>query len=409
MKKIRFVAQPFGDGRDLRDFIHEVAEEPLLTRLDVVVAWAKRSGLSRLKRDLETIGTRGAETRIIVGIDEGGATRQGLELARALFGTVHVFHDRSGRTFHPKVYLARGDTSARLMVGSHNLTAGGVYFNYEAGLEAELELPDDAGLLASVQEYIDRLHADTQLCLELTDDVMTELLTNPRYRIQNEDARGRPAAENKPEELDSDVDVDDEEAAGAPSIFGASAESKRPDPGTGSLIKKAVAKKAGGAPPAPQVPQHPMHGVVVKRWFKALSASDAQHPPKAGSNVTGVLRLVQAGHAIDQTRYFRHDLFVALPWAGTPKARGLFEQTVVPFEVVIGGTSLGTHNLRVDDAAYREAGQGNHTSVLHWDGLGPTLAASDYTDHYVVLERRADGTYRLELTPNDPGAAAFIA
>ena len=148
MKKIRFVAQPFGDGRDLRDFIHEVAEEPLLTRLDVVVAWAKRSGLSRLKRDLETIGTRGAETRIIVGIDEGGATRQGLELARALFGTVHVFHDRSGRTFHPKVYLARGDTSARLMVGSHNLTAGGVYFNYEAGLEAELELPDDAGLLA---------------------------------------------------------------------------------------------------------------------------------------------------------------------------------------------------------------------------------------------------------------------
>lgn len=409
--QVRFVAQPFADGRDLRDFVSTVGADEDLMQLDVVVAWAKRSGLSRLQPHLETIRGRGGQTRLIVGIDEGGATRQGLELAKALFDSVHVFHDRSGRTFHPKVYLAAGAASARLLVGSHNATAGGVYFNYEAGVESELTLPDDQALLESVRDYLARLYGDADLCRELTDAVLAEILGNPRYRIGDEDARRRAAPPlNEPEELDADVDVADgaPPAGATPSIFGTSAEPKRTDPGAVGAVTKAVpvtnAAAGGAPPPAPPPPPAP----VQKRWFKRLSASDAQHPPTAGSNVTGVLRLVQAGHAINQTNYFRHDFFAPLPWAGTPKPRGLFEQTVVPFDVVVAGAHLGIQNLRVDDAAYREAGQGNHTSVLHWDGLTATLIGADHTGDYVVLERLADGSYRLEITPQDPGAAAFI-
>jgi hypothetical protein len=432
--EVRFVAQPFAEGRDLRDFLTTVGADVDLMQLDVVVAWAKRSGLSRLQPHLETIHDRGGQMRLVVGIDEGGATRQGLELARVLFDSVHVFHDRSGRTFHPKVYLAAGSASARLLVGSHNATAGGVYFNYEAGVESELSLPDDEALLQSVRQYLARLYADTDLCKELTDAVFAEMLGNPRYRIGDEDARRRAATPtNEPEELDADVDLADgaTPAGAAPSIFGTSAEPKRSDPGAVAATKKAAAKTVAhaakttapatkaapakttasatkaapvGAPPVPSAPP----AAVQKRWFKRLSASDAQHPPTAGSNVTGVLRLVQAGHAINQTNYFRHDFFAPLPWAGTPKPRGLLEQTVVPFDVVIAGASLGTHNLRVDDAAYREAGQGNHTSVLHWDSLAAALAGADHTDDYVVLERLVDGSYRLEITASDPGPAAFM-
>ncbi len=425
MAHVRFVAQPFADGADLRDFVSAVADDPSLTHLDVVVAWAKRSGLSRVREQLEEIRARPSDTRIIVGIDEGGATHQGLELARELFDAVHVFHDRSGRTFHPKVYLAWGEESARLLVGSQNATAGGVYFNYEAGIDAELILPEDEALLTSVQDYVARLYAEGGLCKELTDAVLAEMVANPRYRIGNEDDRHRPAPPGAPEELDAEVDVDAvaAPAAATPSIFGGSTEPKRPDPGVVGPTKQAAAKKAaaskkatpakkaapvkkaaavgGGAPPAAPVAVH-------KRWFKRLSASDAQHPPTAGSNVTGVLRLVQAGHAINQTNYFRHDFFAPLPWAETPKPRGLFEQTVVPFDVVVAGVHLGVRNLRVDDAAYREAGQGNHTSVLHWDGLTATLAGTDHGGDFVVLERLADGSYRLEITPHDPSPGSFI-
>ncbi|MGQ0824221.1 MAG: phospholipase D family protein [Actinomycetota bacterium] len=416
----RFIAQPFADDRDLRDFMNAIAADDDLTHLDVVVAWAKRSGLSRLRKDLEAIGARAGETRLIVGIDEGGATRQGLELARELFDVVHVFHDRGGGTFHPKVYAARGESAARLLVGSHNATAGGVYFNHEAGIECLLTLPDDAVLLDSVTHYVDRLYADTAVCMELTDDLLAELIANPRYRVRDEDTHPRPTGTNAPEELDDSVDIEDapEPPGASPSVFGRSAEQRKKDPGTG-LPKKAAAKATGAtkkaaAPPpsagsAPPAPTPLPAAVAVKRWFKRLASSDAQHPPGGQSNVTGVLRLVQAGHPIDQTSYFRQDFFAPLPWAATPKPRGLFEQTVVPFAVRLNGADAGMHNLRVDDAAYREAGQGNHTSVLHWDGLGPTLAATDYTGNFVVLERLADGTYRLEITPHDPGAAAFIA
>jgi hypothetical protein len=413
---LQFVAQPFAGGRNLADFIETVASDPDLDNLDIVVAWAKKSGLNRLRGHLETIRNEAGHTRLIVGIDEGGATRQGLALARELFDSVLVLHDREGRTFHPKVYVGWGKSAARILVGSHNATAGGIYFNYEAGLECHLKLPDDAPLLNAFHRYIDRLRTDTSVCKELTDALFAELVSNPRYRVGDEDTRHARSTE-APEELDAAVDVEtDPDPLGArPSIFGRSTEPKRPDPG-GSRSAGAVGKKAGTAKKvASGVTSSTAGGVAASavavdmRWFKRLASSDAQHPPKAGSNVTGVLRLVQAGHPIDQTNYFRHNFFASLPWAGTPKPRGVLEQTVVPFSVVLNGVNLGVHNLRVDNAAYREAGQRNHTSVLHWDDLGPTLAAVDYTGHFVVLERLTDGSYRLEVTPTDPGPAAFLS
>jgi HKD family nuclease len=185
--KVKFSAQPFADGTDLRDFLIDAlrgGEEH--SSLTAVVAWAKRSGLSRLAPFLQDFRARGGTTRLIVGIDEGGATRQGLTLARELFSTVHIFHERTARTFHPKIYLATSDISARLLVGSNNLTAGGLFYNYEAGLwcDLDLTLAEDAELAESVQTYIARLYDDESVCLDLTDELLTTLIRNPEYRVE---------------------------------------------------------------------------------------------------------------------------------------------------------------------------------------------------------------------------------
>lgn len=416
---VSFVAQPFADGRDLRDFLEAVAAEPAINELDVVVAWAKRSGLRRVRTQLEVVRDRPGTTRLIVGIDEGGATRQGLELACEIFSTVHVFHDNSWRTFHPKIYLGVGADRARLLVGSNNLTAGGVFYNYEAALECVLSLPADQGLVDEVRAYIDRLYTDANVCKPLDDDLLAELINNPRYRVRDEDASktasGQGPDDDEPPE-DVDLEAGDPEPAPG-SIFGKSAESKRADPMPAAAKKAAVAKKAPAAKKAAPVqgaakkagvPGGPIAG-VAKRWFKKLSASDARHPPSATSHVTGVLRLVQAGHPINQTNYFRAGFFANRPWTGTPRPRGLFEETTVPFRVVVNGIDHGVHTLRVDHAPWREAGQGNHTTVLHWDDVAAILDATDHTGDYVILERLTDGSFRLEITPTDPGAAAFIA
>lgn len=405
---VSFVAQPFADGRDLRDFLDALAGDAAINELDVVVAWAKRSGLRRVRTQLEAVRDRPGTTRLIVGIDEGGATRQGLELAREIFSSVHVFHDNSWRTFHPKIYLAVGGDRARLLVGSNNLTAGGVFFNYEAALECVLTLPADQGLVDEVRDHIDRLYADAEVCKPLDAALLDELINNPRYRVRDEDASktaGQAVAEG---ELPEDVDLEPDAPEPAPeSVFGKSAEAKRGDPQpTSSVAKKAAPVKAAatktGGPGAPAPG-------VAKRWFKKLSASDARHPPSATSHVTGVLRLVQAGHPINQTDYFRADFFADRPWTGTTRPRGLFEETTVPFHVVVSGVDYGIRTLRVDHAPWREAAQGNHTTVLHWDDVAAILDATDHTGHHVILERLTDGSFRLEITPTDPGAAAFIA
>jgi len=67
------------------------------------------------------------------------------------------------------------------------------------------------------------------------------------------------------------------------------------------------------------------------------------------------------------------------------------------------GKGVGTIPLRVDHAAYRVADQRNVPTVLQWGkALGATLRRRDYAGTYVVLEKLADGSYRLELTADEP-------
>ena len=224
----RLVAQPYADGFSLYDFLGKVAGDPCLDNLMVVVAWARRSGLSRIGKYLEDMRTRRCKTRLIVGIGEGGATTQGLKLARQLFDIVHVFHEEVGSTFHPKLYFAWGDDSARFMVGSHNLTGGGVFGNFEVGLDCQLTPLEDLPLINSIHGYLNRLYTDIDVCHELTEEFLDLLMNNAgRYRIEDEDLF-RPMKE-----------VSDQTRGGLPdslaettALFGRSRERRKPDPGS---------------------------------------------------------------------------------------------------------------------------------------------------------------------------------
>ena len=83
---------------------------------------------------------RGGRVEIVAGIDQGITTKQGLELAMRYSTEAYVFSNPIA-TFHPKVYLFEiPQRRAVAFVGSSNLTAGGLYTNYEASLGVELDL-----------------------------------------------------------------------------------------------------------------------------------------------------------------------------------------------------------------------------------------------------------------------------
>src|SRR5207244_1363722 len=55
--------------------------------------------------------------------------------------------------------------------------------------------------------------------------------------------------------------------------------------------------------------------------------------------------------------------------------------------VRIGRRHLGIHNLTVDHAASRVAGQGNSPTWLNWSSLGSEIARGNYVGWYLLLER----------------------
>src|SRR4051794_19699736 len=103
--EVSFIGQPFPDAEQLGACISQALNAGDRDAAWIVTAWGKRSGLSRIADDLEAFRARGGRADIILGVDEGGATREGLELALDLFDSVLVFHDPGTRTFHPKVYV----------------------------------------------------------------------------------------------------------------------------------------------------------------------------------------------------------------------------------------------------------------------------------------------------------------
>ncbi|GHB48239.1 hypothetical protein GCM10010347_17570 [Streptomyces cirratus] len=356
-----------------------------------------------MQGDFRAFRDRGNKITAVVGISEGGATRQGLHLVHKLCDASHVFHE-TGRTFHPKIYFFTGPDDWSVFIGSNNLTAGGVFWNYEAAVEisGSFGSPDDVALAGQFTGLFDELLRDSEVCKPLDDALIKLLIESPVYRIGDEirmAGRRRSAAART--------------GAGEP-VFGRSRHTKTPDPGKPG---KNSTKVSSGAPKdhvghvddvnyvnyvddQPAMPSE----LLSHSWFKKMSASDAQRPPKAESKTTGNLRLSQAQHPIDQKTYFRKVFFADAQWEAKENARGVQEKAKVPFEVVIGAQSLGVHEIVIDHADYRIAGQGNVPTWLHWgEALTAHLKAHDHTGHYVTIETFEDGSRRLTISADPIG------
>ena len=99
-----------------------------------LVAFASRDAVSALSSYINDSKQRGCSIKIIVGIDQGGTSRQALEEIAALNVSSYIFHlDTPGNSviFHPKIYLFEGSGQYAALIGSNNLTANGLSRNAE--------------------------------------------------------------------------------------------------------------------------------------------------------------------------------------------------------------------------------------------------------------------------------------
>lgn len=397
----RFVGQPFGEHLNLVDFI-EHATNQQLSQLRIAVAWAKRSGLGRIWDTLEDFRSAGGHVQLIIGVSEGGATKEGLELALDGADESFVFHDPR-RTFHPKVYFGSSDQERSLLVGSSNLTAGGLSWNYEASVWLDWAKGENDDLDVAVTGWFERLLGEPNACLPLTKDLIDQMSNSGDIVIGTE-ARARRAQKKR---SDTPEDTDSSVTTTVNGLFQPILVGLRKLPG---LSKKLAPITQPAAPPVvagtgplatntPTTagdPPLPLDD-VVRRWFKEMDHTAAQQVKSATSNPTGNLRLSQEDVAINHKVYFRDDFFGGLPW--TPSDGKASEQeVVVRFHAWVDGQDLGEQDLRLSHDPRRIAGQGNVPTVLHWGPLGPILRGTNYIGFYVTLERVLGGRFNLVIS-----------
>lgn len=124
------INQPF-DGQLGNILIEKLKEE--YNRLTIVVAFAKNSGVLRLKQELERFKSKGGSIHIFVGVDIQGTSYEALKNLLPLCDSLYVVHSEdSSAIFHSKVFLLEDDTKIWMAVGSNNLTGGGLWTNFES-------------------------------------------------------------------------------------------------------------------------------------------------------------------------------------------------------------------------------------------------------------------------------------
>ena len=153
---MEFIHQPAPANR-LGDYLKANFSRPW-TQFRAAVAFAKHSGTKHIASSLGVFAKEN-QVEIIVGIDHRGTSFEGLsDLMEAVstHGRVIVFHNRLPYTFHPKIYLFKSDTAAEVILGSGNLTEGGLFTNYEAAFRLPFDLSDpiEAAGLQSIEEVL---------------------------------------------------------------------------------------------------------------------------------------------------------------------------------------------------------------------------------------------------------------
>ena len=155
---IRPIDQPLGKRRLLQD-LKIALQDKRFTDFQLIVAYAKSGPLNRLQDLLEEWRRAGNTSTAIMGIDQQGTSKDALELALYLFDCVYVVRE-AGITFHPKMYLFKGEHHAEAFIGSNNLTVGGTEKNFEAAIHLKLDLPADAAELGSLESSWSELLPD---------------------------------------------------------------------------------------------------------------------------------------------------------------------------------------------------------------------------------------------------------
>lgn len=342
------------------------------------VAFARAQGVGFFVNEL-TENSRNVEC--FVGVRNNITSYQALEvLLRA--GVRLYAVDTGSRTviFHPKIYFSRAGRSGRAVIGSSNMTFGGLRNNIEASAVLELDERngEDRAFLSDVYEgfeYLKDAFKEHVVELETIDD-LDEMLADGRLVDETipstapEQTRGVARSDSVPlMELYSYVPV--------PTV-------KRGRPG--ALVDSVQLTGSSVIVPRPQRSDY-----YLVWQSNALSKRDLNVPSGSTTNKTGsMLWKKGAVEGIDQRHYFRDDVFGQVEWEQDPRLEH-YERAYVVFHIFTKGVYNGAYTLRVshnNDVNSRSYEQNNSMTSVSWGAAIDIVARRDLLGRTMSLYRK---------------------
>ena len=360
----------------IADDNHESAIKHLLALpnpqcITIAVAFLTARGLSGIRQAIAQVSSR---TTVFVGIRNGITSAQGLSSLLQLSCSIYAV-DTGSRSllFHPKIYAARSPQEARLIVGSANLTRGGLLSNIEASLCLTLPLYDSANatfvadlesqLYGMISEYPDHVTS-------ISDDPTIQMLLDSG-RLVDEDTVVPPTPTSSVHQSDPPR-VMPLKTSFTHSTVG---------PRSISAANRSTSIPSSISPPSQLIWQS---GPLSRR---ALNIPDGP-----ATNATGSMFFTKGPMGnIDQRHYFRDEVFKHLDWRRDPSTPH-YERATAQFQIVIAGVDYGTfelalsHNTRTDSAAYI---QSNSMTQVHWHNARPLVAHENLLDRTMYLYKTA--------------------
>jgi HKD family nuclease len=152
--------QPFTG--QLGDRLIDLLNSPDFHTLNIVVAFAKNSGVLRIKDALARFRARGGLVNVYVGVDLGVTSYEALTALLLNTDSLNVVHSEKAQTFHAKIYQFLGEDKGLIVVGSHNLTGGGLWTNFESSVLIPID-KSSANQIQILQDMDDYIAALTSL------------------------------------------------------------------------------------------------------------------------------------------------------------------------------------------------------------------------------------------------------
>ncbi len=358
--------------------VQEMLALPGATEVLVSVAFAREPGLDALEAAIKPLA---AKAKFFVGIRNDITSIQAVKRLLAMKVKLYAVDTGSrGTLFHPKVYLAASASKAVVIIGSANLTFGGLHNNIEVSTRVSLDLSDAADKKFHddvVSAFAEMLKAHPKhVFLIKSDQQADELFQSGRLSDEN---LVSPPSVSKRINKDENDDLPPMKLARVfrPRILGA--------------VPRPIASAPKPAP-VPSVQPSSFTGYLV--WeSKPLERRDLTIPIAPGTHATGSVNLDKGllPRAVDHRSYFRDEVFANLAWV--PRSKTV-DETHAKFQLILKGINYGEFDLHIrhTNTKGKSHRQRNALTRLSWGPARQYIARPDLIGRTLAL-------YRGEIDP----------